>query len=80
MKLIANIVRVLAGVLFVFSGFIKINDPVGFSIKLEEYLMVFATDLAPKPDTLQLILDIQNRLKMKLTQSFCTMNPKRKLQ
>lgn len=52
MKLIANIVRVLAGVLFVFSGFIKINDPVGFSIKLEEYLMVFATDLAPKPDTL----------------------------
>lgn len=52
MKLIANIVRVLTGVLFVFSGFIKINDPVGFSIKLEEYLMVFATDLAPKPDTL----------------------------
>ena len=44
MKLIANIVRVLTGVLFVFSGFIKINDPVGFSIKLEEYLMVYATD------------------------------------
>ena len=52
MRLIANIVRVFAGVLFVFSGFIKINDPIGFSIKLEEYLIVFASDLAPKPDTL----------------------------
>lgn len=58
MKLIANILRTLTGLLFVFSGFIKINDPVGFSIKLEEYFIVFASDLAPKPDTL--IIKIKN--------------------
>ena len=58
MKLVANIVRVLTGVLFIFSGFIKINDPTGFKIKLEEYFNVFATDLAPKPDTL--IIQVSN--------------------
>ncbi len=52
MKLITNILRILTGILFVFSGFIKINDPIGFSIKLEEYFHVFAADLAPTPDTL----------------------------
>jgi len=52
MKLIANIVRVLTGVLFVFSGFIKLNDPTGFKIKLEEYFNVFAEDLSPVADTL----------------------------
>ncbi len=29
--------RVLVGVLFIISGLIKLNDPVGFSFKLEEY-------------------------------------------
>ncbi len=33
--------RILVGGLFIFSGFIKANDPVGFSIKLEEYFEVF---------------------------------------
>lgn len=37
MKLLVNIGRILVGVLFVFSGFIKLNDPVGFSYKLQEY-------------------------------------------
>lgn len=32
------------GVVFVFSGLIKLNDPVGTAIKLEEYFEVFATD------------------------------------
>ncbi|MFM9945929.1 MAG: BT_3928 family protein [Bacteroidia bacterium] len=52
MKLIANILRVITGVLFVFSGFIKINDPVGFAIKLEEYLLVFVSDLKSNSDFL----------------------------
>jgi hypothetical protein len=34
-------------VLFIFSGLIKINDPVGTAIKLEEYFEVFSTDIAP---------------------------------
>ncbi|MGY5849875.1 BT_3928 family protein [Salegentibacter sp. F14] len=37
MKLLVGIARVLVGFLFIFSGFIKLNDPVGFSFKLQEY-------------------------------------------
>lgn len=37
MKYIVNISRILVGALFIFSGFIKLNDPLGFSYKLQEY-------------------------------------------
>ncbi|WMI70177.1 BT_3928 family protein [Mangrovimonas sp. YM274] len=37
MKFIVNICRLLVGALFIFSGFIKLNDPLGFSYKLQEY-------------------------------------------
>lgn len=37
MKILVNICRILVGVLFIISGLIKLNDPVGFSFKLEEY-------------------------------------------
>jgi uncharacterized membrane protein YphA (DoxX/SURF4 family) len=33
--------RILVGLLFIFSGLVKINDPLGFSYKLEEYFEVF---------------------------------------
>lgn len=33
--------RIFVGLLFIFSGLIKINDPLGFSYKLEEYFEVF---------------------------------------
>lgn len=45
MKLAAQIAKVIVGVLFIFSGLIKLNDPVGTEIKLEEYFEVFAADL-----------------------------------
>ena len=35
----------LLGALFIFSGLIKLNDPVGTALKLEEYFDVFAGDL-----------------------------------
>ncbi len=35
--------RVFVGILFIFSGLIKANDPLGFSYKLEEYFEVFHT-------------------------------------
>src|ERR1700733_5036030 len=35
--------RILVGLLFIFSGWIKANDPLGFSYKLEEYFEVFHT-------------------------------------
>ncbi|GEO05091.1 hypothetical protein AAE02nite_27550 [Adhaeribacter aerolatus] len=47
MKLISRICWLLVGGLFIFSGLIKINDPVGTAIKLEEYFEVFATDFSP---------------------------------
>lgn len=37
-------VRIFVGGLFIFSGFIKANDPLGFSYKLEEYFEVFKAD------------------------------------
>ena len=33
--------RIAVGLLFIFSGLVKINDPLGFSYKLEEYFEVF---------------------------------------
>ncbi|MEQ8241382.1 MAG: DoxX family membrane protein [Cyclobacteriaceae bacterium] len=47
MKWIVQIARILVGGLFIFSGLIKVNDPVGTAIKLEEYFEVFAYDFAP---------------------------------
>jgi uncharacterized membrane protein YphA (DoxX/SURF4 family) len=41
---ITHIARILVGCLFIFSGFIKSNDPIGFSYKLEEYFEVFKAD------------------------------------
>ncbi|TYB79460.1 BT_3928 family protein [Bizionia myxarmorum] len=37
MKYIVGFSRIFVGVLFVISGFIKLNDPLGFSYKLQEY-------------------------------------------
>ncbi|MBD8490362.1 DoxX family protein [Echinicola sp. CAU 1574] len=45
-KIILTLFRFLVGGLFVFSGLIKANDPVGTSIKLEEYFEVFSHDIA----------------------------------
>ncbi len=42
MKIITDISRILVGALFVVSGLIKANDPIGFSYKLGEY---FAPDV-----------------------------------
>jgi len=33
--------RIFVGILFIFSGLIKANDPIGFSYKLQEYFDVF---------------------------------------
>ncbi|HET8860160.1 BT_3928 family protein [Marivirga sp.] len=47
MKIIIDIVRYIVGGLFIFSGLVKVVDPVGTAIKLEEYFSVFAGDIAP---------------------------------
>jgi uncharacterized membrane protein YphA (DoxX/SURF4 family) len=43
MRIITIISRLLVGLLFIFSGLIKANDPLGFSYKLVEYFEVFDT-------------------------------------
>ena len=43
MRLLIWTSRLLVGALFIFSGFIKANDALGFSYKLEEYFEKFAS-------------------------------------
>lgn len=45
MKYLVGLSRMVVGVLFIISGFIKLNDPVGFSFKLEEYFSQGVLDL-----------------------------------
>jgi uncharacterized membrane protein YphA (DoxX/SURF4 family) len=45
MKYAVTFARVLVGILFIASGLIKLNDPLGFSFKLEEYFSTAVLDL-----------------------------------
>ena len=45
MKYLVGFSRVFVGILFIISGFIKLNDPVGFSFKLEEYFSQGVLDM-----------------------------------
>src|ERR1043165_544631 len=45
MKLLVNIIRVFVGLLFIFSGLVKANDPLGTAYKMEEYFEVWGRDL-----------------------------------
>ncbi len=44
MKFILHIIRFLVGVLFIFSGLIKANDPLGLSYKMQEFFEVWGID------------------------------------
>lgn len=44
MKFLTQLSRIFVGVLFIFSGLIKANDPLGFSYKLDEYFSVFGME------------------------------------
>src|SRR6478736_2864338 len=43
-KIFDQFSRYFVGALFIFSGLIKLNDPIGTEIKMEEYFEVFAAD------------------------------------
>ncbi len=44
MKQFTRICWLLLGVVFIFSGLVKLNDPIGTALKLEEYFEVFSRD------------------------------------
>lgn len=46
MKILDKVVRWFVGILFIFSGLVKLNDPIGTAIKMEEYFEVFSTDIS----------------------------------
>lgn len=50
-KILVELCRILLGVTFVFSGFVKAIDPVGFSIKIGEYISAFGLDFFSGLDT-----------------------------
>jgi uncharacterized membrane protein YphA (DoxX/SURF4 family) len=41
MKILVSIARVIVGVLFIFSGLVKANDPLGLSYKMQEFFEVW---------------------------------------
>jgi len=44
MKLLISIARIIVGVLFIFSGLVKANDPLGLSYKMQEFFEVWGWD------------------------------------
>lgn len=46
MKILDKVIAFLVGALFIFSGLVKLDDPMGTQIKLEEYFEVFSYDIA----------------------------------
>ena len=57
MKYLILFSRWVVGLLFIFSGWVKLNDPVGFSFKLEEYFSPSVLDIPfLVPSTLALAL------------------------
>jgi uncharacterized membrane protein YphA (DoxX/SURF4 family) len=41
MKIIVQVVRIAVGILFIISGLIKVNDPLGLAYKMDEYFAVW---------------------------------------
>ena len=45
MKMVVRIIQVIVGVLFILSGLVKANDPMGLSFKMQEFFEIWNTDL-----------------------------------
>jgi uncharacterized membrane protein YphA (DoxX/SURF4 family) len=47
MKVLINIIRIIVGILFIFSGLVKANDPMGLAYKMEEFFEAWHFPLMP---------------------------------
>ena len=56
MKISINISRILVGILFIFSGLVKANDPLGLSYKMQEFFEIWNDGLAKSSFFLNTIL------------------------
>lgn len=57
MKLLRNFSRIFVGLVFIFSGFVKGVDPLGFAYKIEDYFIAFGLQWAePASLTLSVLL------------------------
>ncbi|MEI6945829.1 BT_3928 family protein [Paraflavisolibacter sp. H34] len=46
MKTLTNVIRVFVGVLFIISGLVKVNDPLGLTYKMQEFFEIWNAGLA----------------------------------
>ena len=46
MKLLVKIIQIFVGVLFIISGLVKANDPVGLSYKMQEFFELWNSELS----------------------------------
>lgn len=59
MKTVLNLFRIIVGVLFIFSGLIKANDPLGLSYKMDEFFEVLhLTFLSPASLAFSVIMNV----------------------
>ncbi len=57
MRIIVNISRIIVGVLFIFSGLIKANDPLGLSYKMQEFFEVWGNSFPSLHSTMVFLND-----------------------
>ena len=57
LKLLSNLFCVLVGIFFIFSGFVKVVDPWGTALKVNEYLAIYGLEwLSPASMTFSIWL------------------------
>ena len=56
MRIIVNIARIIVGLLFIFSGLIKANDPLGLTYKMQEFFEIWGKSY-PSVNSLMLFLN-----------------------
>ena len=82
MKVLVTLVRILVGLLFIFSGLVKANDPLGLSYKMQEFFELWDMSQYPPGCTIVTGFFKENRTTclnrfVVLFIGICHSNPKR---